>query len=46
MTDYDNIQFVFAKNRQKSTSMIEAIFRMGEAAKYVDLEFLKDKGVL
>ncbi len=46
MTDYDNVQFVFAKNRLKSTSMIESIFRMGEAAKTTDLEFLKDKGDL
>ncbi len=46
MTTYDNVQFVFAKNRDASIRIIEAIFRMGEAAKSVDLEFLKDNGYL
>lgn len=44
MTDYNNIQFVFAKNRQRSMGLIEKIFRMGEAAKTLDLEFAKDRG--
>ena len=42
----DNIQFVFSSTRLRSTEIIERIFRMGEQAKRVDLEFLKDKGEL
>ncbi len=44
MTDYNNIQFVFAKNRQRSMGLIDKIFRMGEAAKTLDLELAKDRG--
>lgn len=46
MLENDNVQFVFVRNREKSMLMIEKIFRMGEAAKTVDLEFLKDSGHL
>ncbi len=46
MTDYNNIQFVFSSNRHRSIEMVEKIFRMGEAAKTTDLEFLKDMGLL
>lgn len=40
----DNIQFVFSSTRQRSAELVERIFRMGEQAKRVDLEFLKDRG--
>lgn len=43
MTENNNVQFVFAKNRFRSMELIEKIFRMGEAAKNLDLEFLKDR---
>jgi ERCC4-type nuclease len=46
MTENDNVQFVFTRNREKSMLMIEKIFRMGEAAKTADLEYLKDNGDL
>lgn len=46
MADYNNIQFVFSSNRFRSIELIERIFRMGEAAKTTDLEFLKDRGLL
>jgi ERCC4-type nuclease len=46
MTDYNNIQFVFAPNRYRSVEIIDKIFRMGEAAKTTDLEYLKDRGLL
>ncbi len=46
MTNYNNIQFVFSRNRDRSMSIIESVFRMGEAAKVVDLEYLKDNGHL
>jgi hypothetical protein len=46
MTDYNNIQFVFSKNRDRSTEIIERIFRMGELAKTTDLEYLRDRGLL
>lgn len=42
MTRYDNIQFVFSGNRSRSVDLVEKIFRMGDAAKRVDLEYLKD----
>lgn len=42
----NNIQFVFSGTRARSTELVEKIFRMGEQAKRVDLEFLKDKGEL
>lgn len=41
---YDNIQFVFAGSRKKSTDLIEKIFKFGDAVKTVDLEYLKDIG--
>lgn len=44
MTRYDNIQFLFSGNRARSTELVEKIFRMGAAAKSVDLEYLKDTG--
>ena len=46
MTDYNNIQFVFAPNRYRSVEIIDKIFRMGEAAKTTDLEYLKDRWLL
>ena len=46
MTDYNNIQFVFAKNSDRSTQLIESIFRMGESAKLLDLEWLKDRQII
>ncbi len=42
----DNIQFLFSSSRARSAELVEKIFRMGEQAKRVDLEFLKDKGEL
>lgn len=42
----ENIQFVFSSSRSRSVDLVEKIFRMGEQAKRVDLEFLKDKGDL
>lgn len=46
MKDYNNIQFVFAPNRYRSVEIIDKIFRMREAAKTTDLEYLKDRGLL
>lgn len=46
MRENQNIQFVFSRNRDNSMKIIESIFRMGEAAKKTDLEFLKDSGQL
>jgi hypothetical protein len=46
MKDYNNIQFVFAPNRYRSVEIIDKIFRMKEAAKTTDIEYLKDRGVL
>lgn len=43
MSEYKNIQFVFSSNRHRSTEIVEKIFRMGESAKKLDLEFLKDR---
>lgn len=42
----NNLQFIFSSSRARSAEIIERIFRMGDAAKTVDLEFLKDKGEL
>jgi len=42
----ENVQFVFSSLRQRSSQIVERIFRMGEQAKRVDLELLKDKGEL
>lgn len=42
----NNIQFLFSSSRARSAELTEKIFRMGEQAKRVDLEFLKDKGEL
>jgi ERCC4 domain len=39
---YDNIQFVFCVNRIASRELINTIFRLGEKAKTLDIEFLKD----
>ena len=44
VTENNNVQFVFAKNRARSMQIIERVFRMGEAAKGLDLEFAKDRG--
>lgn len=46
MLDYNNIQFLFSSTRARSTQLVETIFRMGEAAKVADLEFLKDRGAI
>jgi hypothetical protein len=46
MKDYNNIQFVFAPNRFRSVEIIESIFRMGEAARTTDLEWLKDRQII
>lgn len=43
---FDNIQFLFSGTRHRSSDLIEKIFRMGQAAKTFDLEFLKDKKVI
>lgn len=40
----NNIQFLFSSTRARSSELVEKIFRMGEQAKRVDLEFLKDRG--
>lgn len=39
---YDNIQFVFSGNRERSKDLIQKIFLMREGVKEFDLEFLKD----
>jgi hypothetical protein len=46
MKDYNNIQFVFAKNRDRSRELTEKIFRMGEAARTTDLEWCKDRNLI
>lgn len=46
MKDYDNIQFLFSHTRARSKELIEKIFRMGESAKTVDLEYLKDMRII
>jgi hypothetical protein len=46
MSKYDNIQFVTTGTRTAARRVIENIFRLKEQAKVLDLEFLKDKGIL
>jgi hypothetical protein len=46
MKDYNNIQFVFAKNRDRSRELTEKIFRMGDAARTTDLEWCKDRNLI
>lgn len=46
MTRFDNIQFVFAGTRTRSSEIIETIFRLGDSVKRMDLEFLKDKKLI
>lgn len=43
---FDNIQFLFSGNRRRSSDLIEKIFRMGNSVRSLDLEFLKDKGLI
>jgi ERCC4-type nuclease len=42
MSKNDNIQFVFSGSRDKSAIIIEKILRLGEQARFLDLEYLKD----
>ncbi len=42
----DNIQFLFSGNRSRSVELIEKIFRLGELAKKIDLELIKDKNLI
>lgn len=42
MSEYKNVQFVFADSRQKAMDMIVKIFKLKEQARNVDLEFCKD----
>lgn len=44
MSNYDNIQFIFGGTREDSADILVKILKMGQQAKYFDLEFLKDKG--
>lgn len=46
MSQYDNIQFVTTGTRTAARRVIENIFRLKGQAKILDLEFLKDKGIL
>lgn len=46
MTNYSNIQFVFSGTRARASTLIENIFRLKGQAKILDLEFLKDKGLI
>lgn len=46
MSKYDNIQFVTTGTRTAARRVIENIFRLKGQAKTLDLEFLKDKGIL
>ena len=43
MTKYDNIQFLFSSTRARSAELMDKIFRIGEQAKTLDLEYLKDR---
>lgn len=43
---FENIQFLFSGNRKRSSDLVEKIFRMGNSVKSLDLEFLKDKGLI
>lgn len=44
MQRYDNIQFLFCGTRGMSRDCIDKIFRLKDSAKFLDLEYLKDKG--
>jgi hypothetical protein len=46
MQKHDNIQFVFCSDRGRSREVLEKIFRMGALAKTVDIEYLKDGGLI
>lgn len=46
MSKYMNIQFVFSGSRSNSQELIEKIFRLGSQVRLLDLEFLKDGGIL
>lgn len=39
---YDNIQFTFCSDRRRAKQLIETIFRLGNKARNLDIEFLKD----
>lgn len=40
--EFENVQFVFADNRQTAGQMIKRIFQLQDQVKTVDLEYLKD----
>ncbi len=44
MSEYDNIQFLFAGNRRTASEICVKILKMGSQVRNVDLEYLKDKG--
>lgn len=46
MTKHTNIQFVCAGSRKRAAKLIENIFRLKGQAKYLDLEYLKDKNII
>lgn len=43
---YDNLQFVFCSDRGRSREVLEKILRIGEAVKKLDIEYLKDVGII
>ena len=43
---YEHVQFVFADSRQRMTKVVESIFRMGEMAKQLDLQYCFDMKII
>lgn len=46
MQENDNVQFVFTGTRKRCMECIDNIFRLRESAKTLDLEYLKDGGII
>ena len=43
---YQHIQFLFVKNREEASVIVEKIFSAGEQVKQVDLQFLYDSNLI
>lgn len=43
---HPNVQWVFTGTRKRAADIIEKIFRLGEQVRVLDLEFLKDGGLI
>jgi hypothetical protein len=46
MQENDNVQFVFTGTRKRCMECIDNIFRLRGSAKTLDLEYLKDGGII